>query len=223
MIITREDLFHGVHIHTLASMRFDTPCWHAPEIEAALDVDLVHLGVGWVADVDFARLDGEDAFDLYEALGMTTPAERPLPAVVLFPTGLTLACMDRPHGGALRRILLSAASNALRENFSETRLERELRILYRDDEMQDRTRKARTLHRAVEAARRSGHLFADDAGYAECMASIAEIATGLRFPIRPDDNESNVRKSLRQQRSSMHPGAERASGAGSLIANSPEI
>ena len=184
MIVVREDLFREACIHTIAWPGRDTPCWYGPEIEIALDAELVHLGVGWIEDVDFALLDGDEAFELYEALGKTQPAERPLPAVVLLPTGLTLACLDRAQGAELRRLLLGEAAEGVREELGRTRLEREIGILYRDEEMHDRARKALAVHRAVEAARRSGHLALDDAGYAECMASIAELATGVRFPVR---------------------------------------
>lgn len=192
MIVTREDSFRSARIRSLAWILFDTPCWHAPEIEAALDIDLGQLGAGWLAGVDFTLVDGDDAFELYESLGKMTPAERPLPAVVLFPTGLTLACMDRAGGDELRRLLLSVAADDVREKLGHARLERELEFLFRDEEMQDRARKAVGLHRAVEAARRSGHLVHDDAGYAQCMASIAEIATGLRFPTRLEMDEGSA-------------------------------
>jgi hypothetical protein len=188
MIVTREDLFREARIHTIAWSNRDTPCWYAPEIEIALDAELVHLGVGWIDGVDFASLDGDEAFELYEALGKTQPAERPLPAVVLFPTGLTLACVDRAQGAELRRLLVGEAAEGVREELGRTRLEREIAVLYRDEEMQDRARKALAVHRAVEAARRSGHLALDDAGYAECMAGVAELATGVRFPVRANED-----------------------------------
>jgi hypothetical protein len=189
MIVTREDSFRGALIHTVVSNDLDTPCWPASELESALDADLVHLGAGWIRGVDFELLDGDDAFQLYEVLCKAHPAERPLPAIVLFPTGLTLACMDRPHGPELRQLLLQEAAEEAKEQLGRTRLERELGILYRDEEMQDRARKARALHRTVEAARRSGHLRDDDAGYVECMSSVAEVATGLRFPVCAAVNE----------------------------------
>ena len=78
---------------------------------------------------------------------------RPLPAVVLLPTGLTLACLDRAQGAELRRLLLGEAAEGVREELGRTRLEREIGILYRDEEMHDRARKALAVHRAVARRR----------------------------------------------------------------------
>jgi hypothetical protein len=184
MLVTREDSFRGTRIHTIVSPALDTPCWPASEVEEALDAEGVHLGGNWIQGIDHELLDGDDAFQLYEALGKRHPGERPLPAVVLLPTGVTLACMDRAHGPELRRLLLGQAMEEIQEVAGRDRLERELQFIYREEELEDRSRRASILHRAVEAARRGGHLREDDAGYAECMASIAEIATGIHFGVR---------------------------------------
>lgn len=184
MIVTREDLFRGTRIHTVAARPLDMPCWPAREVASALDANLDHIEAGWLRGVDYQLLDGLEAFELYEVLRKLHPAERPLPAVVLFPPGLTLACVDREHGGELRKLLLGEAAESAREELGRGRLEREVAVLFREEELQDRMGKALALHRTVEAARRSGHLQNDDAGYVACMSSIAEIATGLRFPVR---------------------------------------
>jgi hypothetical protein len=181
MHMSRIHTYRSSIIHTWISDRHPAPFWSLAEIEAALghSVDITDT---WMGEVDWETLGVESEDVTNVSWGSPLNEKHPARAIV-FPTGLTLACAQCHRGAALRRMLLDGTHDWAAEHLGWYRVGEEVGTLLELEHSRARGRKARAVHRAVEVARRSGHLRQDDTGYAECMATVAEIATGLRFPV----------------------------------------
>jgi hypothetical protein len=185
-IDVREDDFDGMKVHTF--VRNGRPCWLLFEIERALREEVHDFdartefergGFDAFDREDFERLDSADARPLLEAT-VAPPASGPV--VVLYESGLTLACGGSRTGHAIRRRLLKRAAEPILRAARRARLEHRAREIAKQIQLAERGRKAALLHRLVEHARLCGPLRLDDEGYVFAMAIVAEIATGLAFP-----------------------------------------
>jgi hypothetical protein len=190
----RQDDFDGVKVHTFA--RKGRPCWLLFEIERALreevyDFDTRNAFDGGSYDAfdgeDFERLDAAEAGPFLELAGH--PPDD-LPVLVLYEGGLTLACGGSRVGHAIRRKVLKEAAEPIFRAARRARIEQRVRETVKQIELEDRARKAVLLHRLVEHARFCGPLLRDDEGYVTAMAIVAEMATGLVFPMERAVEES---------------------------------